>query len=610
MSKKLTARVQKLNPTIKEQESGFSFGIVLEPEAKEYNLSKGNVYILFDISSHSKLDTGLVQKMTLDVLQSSYYASDTTSPVQSLEKAISRVRDSISQLVQEGSLINTNIVFNSIGVVLWGNVLYVVQYEKGHAFIMHNTDVTPIETTGEGAFSSSSGLVKEDDVVILCTDTFVKKFPPKKLLTVAMSGRDLGVQDSCLLLKLIEDSSYPDFGLEDINSLDNANRGKLESLVDAIVNRVYSLGTIKPIKKDLVAAKPKINLKKSLKITKNTAISFGMLGLTTFIAFGVFNLFKYQEYLPKVSISNFVAGFSSKKESEGSSTMVSDSNLVTLQNEDTTQLSKQMPSDDTSNDEKNNITRVTVEQTLYDLIITDLNLKPNDIELFDNKLIVVDSTSGKIYTSILGDYKFLPIEETFIGVSNMVVNESGVLTFGDSNGLKTYDVNSLELKNSYSDKFSGGIGIFEDFIYTFDKDTLIKYTPSEDKSSLTSSVWGQSSDFLGARSLQVAYSIYIVTADNMVQKYTSGKKDDFEVKGLDIPFNDIVDLYVREDFKSIYVADKGNSRVVLLDLNGNFVKQFKYVNSAEWSNIKSIAISADEKTLYVLSGTKIYEISL
>jgi DNA-binding beta-propeller fold protein YncE len=72
----------------------------------------------------------------------------------------------------------------------------------------------------------------------------------------------------------------------------------------------------------------------------------------------------------------------------------------------------------------------------------------------------------------------------------------------------------------------------------------------------------------------------------------------------------MVDLVAKEDFKHLYIADKDNSRIVVLDLAGNFVKQFKYTNSVEWGDLKSIAVSSDEKMLYVLNGTKVYEISL
>lgn len=595
MAKKLTARVQKLNPVLKEQESGFSFGVVLEPDSRDISISKGNVYALFDISAEHKIDASLVQKIIQDVLQNTYYTSDNSSPVQSLEKSISKVRDNIFDLVQENSLVNTTVEFNAIGSILWGNVLYVVQYGKGSSYLMHDNDINTIQTSGEGSFQSSSGIVKEDDVVILCTEGFARKFPPKKLLTIAMSGKDLSAHDSCLLLKLIEDASFSGVDMDSLTPSPSFKKQKFELLLEAIVTRIQLLGNKKKEKSLLVVAKPKVNLKNTLSLNKKYGIILAYLLIISSVAFGVYSSFKYKDSLPKFN-------FKKQKETKSETFTALDSATSV-----TTEVTKPV-ADDLSKDEGTKTYRVTVNQTLYDLIITDLNLKPTEIEIFDNKLIVSDSSSGKIYTSILGDYKFLPIEETFVGISNLAINKEGSLTFGDNGGIKVYDLTSLDLKEQFTSKYSGGLGVFEDFIYTFDKSSLIKYTRDTDK--LTSSVWGESTDFLDARNINIAYSVYLTTKDNKLVKYTTGKKDDFEVKNLDVPFGNMVDLVAKEDFKHLYIADKDNSRIVVLDLAGNFVKQFKYTNSAEWGDLKSIAVSSDEKMLYVLNGTKVYEISL
>lgn len=580
MSKKLTARVQKLNPTIKEQEKGFSFGVVIEPESKEVILSKGNIYAVFDVSSSEALDTTIVTKVVHDVLHDTYYNSDNVSPIQSLEKAVSAVKEKVTQLPQNSILVDTNIEFNATVSVLWGNVFYVVQYGKGAGHLMRDNDVKPIQASGEGNFASTSGVVRDDDVAILCTDSFVKKFPPRKLLTSAMSEKDLDSTDACLLLKFIEDTSVSEADFTNLNPVSGASKQKVEIIVDSIINRIQSLGT-KKANEGFFAATPKVIGKKSF--SKKHMIIAGVVLLVVFGGFGIYSLFKNRP--PKgENISEETVQFADE------------------------QIPASEIEEDYSRDKELKVERVKVENTLYDLIIADESVSPSEIDIYKNKLIVTDMERGKIYTSLLGDYKFLPIEETFSGIKNIVMDSDGNMLFGSNSGINVYDVTNLELVKTYTSSYSGGIGVFGDYIYTFEGSKLVKYTKSGD--SLEASTWGEASDFNNAKNIQIAYSVYIVTADNNIVKYTLGNKDSFEASGLETPLGNVVDMVVKEDFDNIYVADKDNKRVVVFDLNGKFVKQYKYMQSIEWENLNSIAVDANEETLYVLSGTKIYEISL
>mgnify|MGYP003352104218 CR=1 FL=1 len=146
MNKKLTARVQKLNPALKDQEKSFSFALVIEPESKDLSLSKGSLYAVFDITSNNIFDTGIVEKVINDVLTDVYYNTETTSPIQALEKALSKVKDNISDLQQNSTIVDSTIEFNALVSVLWGNVFYIVQYNKGLGYLMRGNDIKPIQT--------------------------------------------------------------------------------------------------------------------------------------------------------------------------------------------------------------------------------------------------------------------------------------------------------------------------------------------------------------------------------------------------------------------------------------------------------------------------------
>src|SRR4029078_11769379 len=101
------------------------------------------------------------------------------------------VRDRVLQLSNE--TINpetpeTN--FNIIAGVLWGNVMYVVQYGQAQSYLIRGGDIRPINTIAKGTFSAASGIVKDDDVIILCSSEFGKKYPPDKLMSMSIGEQE------------------------------------------------------------------------------------------------------------------------------------------------------------------------------------------------------------------------------------------------------------------------------------------------------------------------------------------------------------------------------------------------------------------------------------
>jgi len=594
MNKKLTARVQKLNPAAKEHENSFSFGVVIEPGSKELALSKGNIYAVFDVSSENSFDTDVVSKVIHDVLSDNYYNVDSVSPIHSIEKALSIVKDNILELQQNASIVDASVDFNALVSVLWGNVFYVVQYGKGSGYLMRLNEVKSIQTSGEGNFSFSSGIVKEDDVVILCTNGFVKKFPPEVLLTKSISGKDLDNRDSCLLLKFIVDTSFTESDLKEMANIAAQKKPGVESILENVVTKLQTFNPSHVTPAALIAAKPKIMDKPSVVFNKKNLIILIALVAVIGIAFGVFSLFN-------TTSINFSEWFKPKKKEEPVVAVVPDEIKVS-------NTAPAVQTEDLSKDKELGITRVTVKNTLFDLVISDATIKPTGLDLYENKLLVSDSNSGKVYTSVLGDYKFLPIEETFPGMTNTVVSKEGELVFSYDGKISVYSIPNLSVLSTYATKANWGIGLFGSFIYSFDDTKLVRYSKKE--GNLVPTTWAESSEFVGNKGIQIAYSIFVATKDNNVVKYTTGKKEDFEISGLETPIGNISDFAVKEDFKNIYIADSVNKRVVVINSKGEFVKQYRYTDQEGWKDIKAIAIDDKESKLYVLSGTKIFEIAL
>jgi len=156
MIKKLTAKTQELNPKLPQYSSSFSRCIIIKPETTELSLKKGTVYTLFEISGDSNFDTELICKVINDVIHNSYYQSENISPIQSMEKSIVEMKEKVLQLSNDTLTSDPqNIKLNILSAVLWGNVLYVVQFGSAKSFLMKGGSINPLEMLSEGNFSTS-----------------------------------------------------------------------------------------------------------------------------------------------------------------------------------------------------------------------------------------------------------------------------------------------------------------------------------------------------------------------------------------------------------------------------------------------------------------------
>ena len=90
-------------------------------------------------------------------------------------------------------------------------------------------------------------------------------------------------------------------------------------------------------------------------------------------------------------------------------------------------------------------------------------------------------------------------------------------------------------------------------------------------------------------------------------KFTRGVKENFVVSDLAVPLGGNLVIYTNEDIEKIYVLDKLNKRMVVVNKTGEYVAQ--YANDLI-SGVSSLV--ADEKNgkIYLLSASKIWQIQL
>lgn len=602
MKRKLTAKVQQLNPTLTQFEKDFSKAIIIEPENENILLRKGTIYCIYQVVGTDGYDTELIYKVIHDTFYDTYFQSDNISPIQSLEKTILEAKDKIHQLSNNALGADEKSKINIIAGALWGNVFYMVKYGEIDAFLMKEGSINIVETMSEGNFSAASLVLGESDVLILNTDEFTNVYPPQKLITSNISEEGLNKLQSCMLLRIMIDTKFTDsevvnFGLErevakhktKVNTQEILKKAK-ETLSkfkkkEEVVEEIRKPGQKKsPIEQPLSLKRERMSTLSSEQFQAKTptwkkyvipAIG-GLLVISMIIA--VINKDKKETTLPQEEtiVSN-----------EGTSTTPT-----------TTE-------EDTSRDVELKIVRIKPE-ALYDIKIVDEEANPDEIAVFSDKVVVSERSSGKIFVSDRITAKYELQKDTYVGISD-ITNLDGLLNFKDNLGYKVLDLEDMLLKEQYPLTNAEVSSVYLDFIYTIEGDTLKRYAKEDELNGIT---WGQNSTFKNAKDIAIAFNIYVLSKDDELYAYSAGERTDFRIKDLEPELNNAVDIIADNDYEYIYIADTGNKRVVILDDSGNVIKQIRGTNSTDFTDIRGIDVSPEEDFLYILDGSRIFEISL
>jgi len=545
MEKQLITKVQKLVKKPADEDSSFSSAFEITPDDDVALQKKGTLYVVFDVLADKSLDTLLITKVVYDVLHDSYYQSENTSPIQALEKALVDVSNKVTELSRSGDTAAHKVEFNILASVLWGNVLYIVQFGVGSSFLVREGDVKPISVASEGNFSIASGVIKDNDVIFLGTDSFVKEHAPGSLLeaTESLSSHKMPKRAAALLLKFTINTSFTEKEVIDFGF--NKGNGDVAS----------------------VDAPPKIEIKLRSKKRQFLRNPFKVVIPLVVIALGISLFYTYKQRGVNVETED-----SSKEESVG---------------------------------EKNVSGEAPVKvEPFYDIKIVDENAEPTGIIAFGDNLVAVDTNSGKIYASSLETPQFVQKEGSFFGIRDLDIYD-GDLTFVDSEGFKVYSLEDEKVLESYAAENLGVSRTYLDFVYTADVGEITKYT--KETNTLDGTLWGNLDGLSEIISMSIDGSIYVLDKNGDLASFTRGENDNVEFTGIEL--SDPIQIYTTYDLEFIYVADKGNSRVVVFGKSGVFEKEIKS-DDGSWGDMRGIAVTDDEKSLFVLAGSKVYEVDL
>ena len=102
--------------------------------------------------------------------------------------------------------------------------------------------------------------------------------------------------------------------------------------------------------------------------------------------------------------------------------------------------------------------------------------------------------------------------------------------------------------------------------------------------------------------------LYVLKANGTILKFDFQSNPLKFTVNLKTPLTKPVAMYTDPAQRWIWVADPQHNRIVQLDPQGGYSRMYvSSTSSMDFSQIRSISVGPDGNTIYVLTGTKLFE---
>jgi len=225
---------------------------------------------------------------------------------------------------------------------------------------------------------------------------------------------------------------------------------------------------------------------------------------------------------------------------------------------------------------------------------------------------------GNVLVGDLVDMVWMPTGPGRQKASLVILESGGALLDYDP---ATGQLLTLEVAASETWQYPKLVGSHSGRFYLLDStaNKILRYSPTADGYSNPPDEWLQTEVGLaGVEDMAIGDSIYLVYADGRISKFSQGAPDSFDISDWDIPPDNPSAMFTRpsEETRWLYVADRGNSRIVQASKEGSFKQQFLLADTQAAENgdalAEATALFVDEIVghAYVLSGQKLYLLML
>lgn len=163
-----------------------------------------------------------------------------------------------------------------------------------------------------------------------------------------------------------------------------------------------------------------------------------------------------------------------------------------------------------------------------------------------------------------------------------------------------------------SNRSAALVGTYSPYVYVVnpEKRNIYRYTQSGERFSDPIG-WIQEIarglDFSTISSIAIDGDVWLGTKNGSLYKFTRGRVQDFEIRGLQKPFNSNVLVHTAGSLERLYILEAQDSRIVILQKNGDFIKE---IRNTSLGSVTDIVVNDAGTVLYAISGSVVFMLDI
>jgi hypothetical protein len=600
-------------------ESNLTFAkIVANPNAYSWSqvYSAGKLFAVLSLETqeetHEKDYLNVLGKEILDTLEQEFFtleAKDLESIKQAVLTTSGKIPQEISCSFTIGSIVN-----NILYVYILGNGRVSLKRQEKLGNLLEVRDQKP------DSLKVASGFLEDGDMIVLQTKQFadvisigtltefMDDLPPaevaENLAPLVHEKEEAGAAAIIIhykaapVINQASESEAEEATIAQAQEQENETEAKTEIqespfYAPSVANNLNFLSKFKQIISPLLSkATLPSNLTGNLNHSKKVILTIVVIILIVFVGSVAFALDKQQNEKTQAAFQSIYPQ-AQKKYADGQSLIGLNQNLA----RDSFSQAQQILENGKGKLPKNS----KEEKQILDLL-TQVNSALNATSgVTNSQASLIDSSASSMLlaeTKNSGLY-FTEDDSHIFGLTSDQVYSLNL----DGSSKKTL------IKNSGDWQKSGGLSTYFGNIYILDskQNQILKFVQTDSGFSKTNYFASTQPDLSKAVSMAIDSSIYVLSSDGTVAKYTKGNAENFSLTGIDKPLANPTGIFTNAGVDNIYILDNGNSRVVVFDKTGSYKAQYQatIIKSA-----KDFEVLEKDKKIYVLSGGKVYEIAL
>ncbi|MFZ5376548.1 MAG: hypothetical protein ACOZAN_02655 [Patescibacteria group bacterium] len=252
----------------------------------------------------------------------------------------------------------------------------------------------------------------------------------------------------------------------------------------------------------------------------------------------------------------------------------------------------------------------------FDLRLVQTGFIINKTEIYEQTGFFLDTEKKQIVKLDLEkkQAKLISLPDATPKPKDMVYGEQAVFLLGD--GIRKIankgEGNITTLKEAGdSDRDGTILTNFGKYLYVFNPEKRNIYRYLIDDSSLSEPIgWlvdKQGLDFAEISSMTIDGDLWLTTKGGEIKKYNKGNRSDFQIIGMEKPFQSNILLFTKENVDNLYIIEPDQKRLVILNKQGQFLREIK---SESFASATSLVVTEDNKKVLVISGSIIFEVEI